>query len=220
LIDIDCQTHGDLPHKRFSKQTEAMEVKKVMDLETFSKEHPDLLKQIQKEAVAGASQDLQVQFDEKFKKIESTVQALQSTVDSQAATIKELGDKNLELSKDNALRAQNEMATKAGSIWTAKLSKSEIPEHMHVKAREHVKHDAFIDKETGECDWAQFAKAVEIEIKDWETNLSKGASSVSGGGYNSRSVEDDDGLDETELQQEDQWVDDMVALAQDDGGDE
>jgi hypothetical protein len=188
----------------------------IMDIKTFQEQHPDLFKQIQEEAVTGATKGVEA----KFSELSQTVTQLHKTVEGQAKTITDLEGKNLKLEKESLLRSESEAQAKADREWSVRLSKSDIPDHLHKKIAQHVKHAMFIDKESGQCDWAKFIKAVDAEIKEWETDLAKQRSSVEGSSYSQRRQEGDVKID-TELDaKENEEVDKWVALVQDPDGSE
>lgn len=218
-VELDCQFIGDGPFRsyHFIKNSNT-EDNVTMDYETFKKEHPELFKQVQDEAVLEMKEKTEIQSeqsDEKFSTLSSQVEKLQSLVEGQVQTIKDLESKNLALEKDNAVRTETELTNKALRIWTEKLSTSDVPEHMFKKIQKHVVHGSFVDAETGNCDWEKFKEAVDAEIKDWETSLSKSKSSVMGSGFNSK-VEEDEPEKAAFDKEDDEWVDMVFGLVSED----
>ncbi len=202
-IDLDCEFIGETSSKRYHFiQNSNMEDTHSMDRETLLKEHPDLVKEIQDDAVSVAKKETENQFGEKFQEISSKVSQLTEIAKTQTETIGDLTTKNLSLEKINAVRAETELENQAKGVWDGKLNLSGLPSHMFEKVMKHVTHGTFVDIKSGECDWNKFSEAVDTEIKDWETRLSKSASSVLGSGYNTRTSEDGN-THESELEKED-----------------
>ncbi len=132
------------------------EVSKVMDITTLSKEHPDLVKQIEEAALAAAK----AEFSKEETKFSETITNLTTQLSDSEKKI-------LELEKKDAQRAEREMAMRADTIWTEKLSASSIPERLFGKVRKNVSYSDFV--KDGVFDETEMTKGVEAEIKDWES---------------------------------------------------
>jgi len=155
------------------------EVLKVMDITTLSKEHPDLLKQIEDAAIAKAK----AEFSQEEVKFSQTITDLNSKLSDSEKKI-------LELEKKDAQRAEREMAMKAESIWATKLAASTIPERLFSKVRKNVSYADFVKE--GVFDETEMSKAVDAEITDWESlNI---AQPVQGTGFTKKEADGSDNL--------------------------
>lgn len=134
------------------------EVKTTMDMDTLKKEHPDLVKQIEDNAVS----DAQNSFSKEKEGLQTKVTELQTQLTSS-------GDKILQLEKKDALREERERAVQRDAevekIWSAKLSASTVSDRLHGKVRKMVNPDKFTKE--GMFDTDAFSKAVDTEIADW-----------------------------------------------------
>jgi hypothetical protein len=128
-------------------QTTMKEVKR-MDKEQLKKEHPDLYAEIVAE---GKAQFTAPQPDPEIK------------------TLKEdfvkLSEENKALKKENDVRREKELKLEADSIFTQKLSASEVPERLHEKVKGMVDYNKFVKDQA--LDTKAFGEAVDAEIKDW-----------------------------------------------------
>jgi hypothetical protein len=215
-IDLDCEFCGDPRTLQMDKKKEG---NKPMDKATLLKEHPDLVREIQDEAVAAVKTSLSAEIDQKIQPVLAQATALQGKIDAQVEMITALKGENLKLVEHNILQAEKADANKASGIWDTKLSKSEIPERRFSDIKEMVRHLQFVNKETGECDWTAFSAAIDAKIKDWEETMfsGSGSSSVLGSGYAGRSV--GKSPEEVALEAEDDaFVKNMLVLAGEKGG--
>jgi hypothetical protein len=156
----------ELTYEVLGEHTEQLtieEVKTTMDMDTLKKEHPDLVKQIEDNAVTG----VQNSFSKEKEGLQSEVIKLQTQLTSS-------GDKILQLEKKDALREERERAIQRDAevekIWADKLSSSNVAEFHYVKVRKMVNPDKFT--KDGLFDADAFAKAVDTEIPDWENIVS------------------------------------------------
>lgn len=209
-VELDCEFSGGEDSR--GHNTNIGEEHKTMKFtkETLFAEQPDLVKEIQEDAVKAAAKT-GTQFEDQLNDLTAKVATFQATVEKQAVTITELTNKNLALEKKDTLRTEAEFQGKADGIWEVSLSKSEIPERLHAKVKKHVRHTDFTD-ESGAYDWTKFEAAVVAEVKDWEAQIPKG-SSVQGGGYQKRTPESFS-EEETALEAEDEaYVKEMLELS-------
>lgn len=140
----------------------------IMDLAQLKKDHPDLYEQIVEEGKTAA----ETSFSSKEKELKDEMTGMQEKI----ATFE----------KNEIIRSENEMKTTAQSLFVAKLSKSEIPEHLHEKVMPHVQYSKFV--EDGKLNIETFGKAIDDEIASWiEAGVS---SSVMGSSFSKESEED------------------------------
>ncbi len=147
----------------------------IENLDQLTKEHPDLVTQIQ-EAVKASMETEFVKERETFK---TKLAAKDAELDGQNKRV-------LKLEKNDTIRSERELNNQADSLWVAKLAESDIPEHLYDKVKNQVRHSKFVKDEI--LDLEAFGKAIDDEVKDW---VDKGVveSSVKGAGF---SVERDD----------------------------
>ncbi|MEA2067014.1 MAG: hypothetical protein U9O65_08005 [Thermotogota bacterium] len=163
----------------------------TMTKEELLEKHPELVEEIQLEA----KKESEVEFAKKETEFSKKEEDLKSENEK-------LTDRTLELEKKEAIRAENELRKSADSIWTKKLSESDIPETLFEKVRQYVSHVKFTEE--GILNVEKFGEAVNAEIKDWE---SRGVTSkVIGAGFTEKTV------DETELAKTQKGIDDDVNM--------
>ena len=132
-----------------NKQTKGGDNMKLDELKT---KFPELVEQIEA-ALSG-------ELEEKFSKERADLKA------ENDRKLEEKEDRILSLEKKDTLRDEREMKTKADKIWIAKLTESEVAEHLWDKIQRHVLHGKFVKE--GVLDEAAFSKAIKAEIEDWE----------------------------------------------------
>ena len=156
---------------------------KGMDFEQLKKEHPELLAEIVKETTDDVTKTLTNKFDKDKAELEDR---LTQERDGHGDERKELKKEIAALQKSETIRTEKELRFEARTIWIDKLNESSIPDRLFDKVINQVAHDDFI--KDGEIDRESFEKAIDDEIKDWD---SRGITSeVSGFGV---SVKDIDG---------------------------
>jgi len=170
MVDID------LEEETFSLQGDVnnIEEKEVNDvpienIEQLSKEHPDLVKQIQEVVKA----EMETAFAAEKKALEDKLAAKEAELEGQ-------NERVLKLEKKDTIRSEREMKNQADSLWTAKLTESDIPDHLYDKVKNQVTYSKFVKDEVFDAE--SFGKAVDAEIKDW---VDRGVveSSVKGMGF-------------------------------------
>jgi hypothetical protein len=135
-----------------SDQTDNLEKEVTgMNFEQFSKEHPELLKEIVDKTTA----ELTAKF----------AQDLAQERDSFSKEREQLDKKLAELQKAEAIRREKELRFEARSVWMEKLSNSEIPDRLYDKVITQVNYEKFV--KDGSIDMEGFARAIDEEIQDW-----------------------------------------------------
>jgi len=167
----------------------------TMDLKELLEKYPELVKEIQLQAV----KDKEVELAKKESKFKKEKEGLEAEVEDLKTT-------TLALQKKDDIRTEKELKATADNIWTKQLSESDIPENMHDKIRRYVSHAKFTKDDV--LDVEAFGEAVKAEIKDWE-DRGVTSSAVQGSGFTKQTVDEA----EKELSAEDQKsVDDDVNM--------
>jgi len=165
------------------KELPSKEEHKIMDMEQFKKDHPDLYADIVKSATDKAVSS----FSAKETELSSTIVALTGKLSESDAKIQELA-------KKDALRNEREMFAESEVIWMQLLTKSEIPERMFGKVKKNVDYSKFVKDEV--LDKNTFSAAIVEELKDWTDFLTtKSESAVQGTGFSQRDIESKTVLD-------------------------
>ncbi|MFH1742633.1 MAG: hypothetical protein ABIH23_26815, partial [bacterium] len=171
---------------------------KNMDLETLKKEHPELVSALSEEVKTG----LQSQFDKEKAD-------LQAKLDAKGKEVDQLSGDVAELKKRDTIRTDKEHRVESERIFAKKLTDSDVPEHLHDKCMGTVSYAKFVKE--GVFDTEAFGKAVDEEIKDWETRLSQ---SVQGGvSQTGKELDADKKKAEQMTADDDAAVEKMLALA-------
>jgi len=131
----------------------------AMNLDEFKEKYPELLKEIE----TGLTATVTTSLTEQFKAEKATMRQQFDQEKGQLST------KVLTLEKREAIRTEKELKATADSIWTSKLSASEIPVRLFDKVRGQVNHEKFVKDDA--LDTATFSAAVDTEIADWEKDL-------------------------------------------------
>jgi hypothetical protein len=136
------------------------EVRTGMTLEELKKENPEafaaLMEEVKAEVTESVKTELEAKHEEEKKELENKHSEEKSG----------LTDRILDLEKKDALRSEEELKHRAASIWTSKLTESNIPEHLFAKVSAHVCYSKFVKE--GVFDEKAFGEAIDAEIKDWE----------------------------------------------------
>lgn len=191
-VDIEFEEETlSQKNKNETKEVKKMPFENIVEL---TKEHPDLVKQIQ-DAV---KTELTTSFDAEKKILTDSVAEKDALI---LAKDKELAGKDervLKLEKNDSIRSERELQGQADSVWTAKLAESDIPEHLYDKVRNQIPYSKFVKEEV--FDSEAFGKAVDAEIKDW---VDRGVveSSVKGSGFNTQ-VDDPEALSQKKVEKE------------------
>lgn len=165
--------------------TQGKEVKKMpLTLKQLTEEAPELLKQIQDDAIA----DSEKKFQKKRDDSEKERKKLQDEVDALTNANEGMTDRVAKLEKTDAKREQREQNNAADAIWQAQLEASDLPPKrfekikQHVKAKDHLGEKGLLDRE-------KFSGAVAAEIKDWEVDESVGTDVLGGTGASQREID-------------------------------
>lgn len=177
-------------------ETPPKEERKIMDMEQFKKDHPDLFAQVVKDATDKAASS----FSAKETELTGTIATLTSKLSESDSKIQELA-------KKDALRTEREMFAESEVIWMQLLTKSEIPERMFGKVKKNVDYSKFVKDEV--LDKSAFSAAITEELKDWTDFVTaKSESSIQGTGFSKRDIETKTVLDEENKK----IADDLFAL--------
>lgn len=162
-------SNNELSEKEIEKQKFGGPV--TMNIEQLKKDHPDLYKEVFGIGEAKARLTFKAKettLTEENEKLQGKVTTLSETVQTQGESIEKLES---HLDKEKALKAAEVLKAQADKIWTAKLSDSYIDEDLHEKAARMVTHSRFVEE--GKLNVEKFETAVDAEIKDWESRLTK-----------------------------------------------
>lgn len=170
-----------------------------MKLAELKDKHPDLVKEIMDEAKAQfSSQDSGLKIVN--EELSAKVLALSNVVEAQGKQI-------LQFDKNEEIRSAQELKAKADLLWTQRLAGSDLPENLFGKVRKMVSHTSFM-KETG-FDVDAFSSAIDAEISDWSSKLEASTPAIQGFGRSHKS--DDTTNPETELEDDQDFADDMLS---------
>ena len=158
------------------KEQPSKEDSKIMNLDQFKKEHPDLFAEI----VQTATDKAVSSFTNEKTVLTGTIESLTNKLSQSDAEIQRL-------SKRDAIRTEKEMFAEAEVIWTKKLVASDIPERMFEKVKKNVDHNAFVKDDVLDKD--AFSAAIDNELKDWEDFKSAKETRIQGTGFSAKDVE-------------------------------
>jgi len=197
MIDVEyCSNLND--------QTKGGGVRMPITLEKLKKEHPDIVKTIQDEAISKT----QEQFNQKNSDLQKIVNVLEKANEDLKEENNKFSERLAELEKENAIRRENDIRAKSVEIFKDLLSKSDISERMHDKVMLHVSYEKFVKEDV--LDVEAFSAAVKDEIVDWE---SKGVvSSILGSGVVSKSVDEDNTRLQEKNKENEKVIDRMLNL--------
>ncbi len=191
-LDLDTSTV-----QLMEEETTEKEVIQTMTLEELKEQNPEAYDALMDEAKGAVTEGIKTDLEKKFADEKKQMETKFSQEKG------ELQDRVLELEKRDAIRTENEIRANADALWARKLSESEIPEHLFAKVSRMVSYNKFVSD--GKFDQAEFVKAVDAEIKDWED---KGVTStVLGMSFTSKS---EDGSSEEDVKLQQKSVDDDV----------
>lgn len=171
-----------------------------MKLDEFKEKHSEafatLVDEITtevKEAFAKEKTDLEATFAQEKKDLTETFAeektayeaAHKGDLDGRDARIQKLEEGNLKLEKSDTLRTERERKAGADKIWTDALAESDIPEHVHAKAKNQVRYTSFM--KDGSFDTVAFSAAVKAEIESWEKDGI--TETVLGSGFSGKDVD-------------------------------
>jgi len=126
----------------------------IENVEQLSKEYPDLIKRIQDAVKA----EMETAFS-----VERT--DFQTKLAAKDVEIAGQNERVLKLEKNDTIRTEKEIKNQANSIWTEKLSESDIPAYLYDKVRAQISYSKFVKDSI--LDVVEFSKQVDDEIKDW-----------------------------------------------------
>ena len=179
------------------KDKPSKEEPKIMNMEQFKKDYPELYADIVKTATDQATSSFSVKENE----FVSTIKELNTQLDNSAKQIQELA-------KRDALRTEREIFAESEVIWMQLLSKSEIPERMFSKVKKNVDYSKFVKDEVLDKD--AFSTAIMDELKDWTEFINvKSEPRVQGTGFSKMDIDN-----KTALTEENKKIaDDLFSLA-------
>jgi hypothetical protein len=172
----EVQLSYELTLSKIDTKPPQKEDPKIMNLDQFKKDYPELLAEIIKTATDQANTSFVN---------EKTV--LTGTIEALTVKLTESDSKIKELAKKDAIRAEREMFAEADSIWNQKLKDSKIPERMFNKVKKNVDHNAFVKDDV--LDKTAFGAAVDAELKDWEDFKVDEDPKIQGTGFSQKDVE-------------------------------
>lgn len=181
-------------------------------------DYPELYHQIRAEA----ERDLRASFEAEKHGLEAQVAGLKVELQERDKHLQAQETRILKLEKAEYIRLEQEKANRVAAsserIWTKALAVCEIPEKMHGKVRAMVSTDAYVREDI--LDEEAYTKAVQSEIEEWE---GKGmTTSILGTGFGNK--DDGDNIDpkaksdQHQTQEDDAWVQKMLSLAGQKGG--
>ncbi len=190
-IELEEETLSQNVNNTIKKEVNKMPFENVTEL---SKENPELVKQIQ-DAV---KIELTKSFDAEKKILTDSAVEKDKLLLAKDRELAGKDERVLKLEKNDSIRSEREVQGQANSVWTAKLSESDIPEHLYDKVRNQIPYSKFVKEEV--FDSGAFSKAVDAEIKDW---VDRGVveSSVKGSGFNT-TVDDPEKLSKQRVEKE------------------
>jgi len=178
------------------KEKPSKEDKRIMNIDQFKKDHPDLYAEIVKSATDQATSSFSIKETE-----------LTSTIATLTGKLSESDSKIQELAKKDALRTEREMFAESEVIWMQLLTKSEIPERMFGKVKKNVDYSKFVKEEV--LDKIAFSAAITEELKDWTDFVtSKSESSIQGTGFSQKDIDNKTVL----IEENKKIADDLFAL--------
>lgn len=202
-IEVTLETisnaRSDHPENNTEKEVEGM------NFDQFSKDHPELLKEIVDKTTA----DLTAKFVQEKKTLEDK---LAQERDGWSKEREQFNEELAKLQKAEAIRREKELKLEARAVWANKLSNSEIPDRLYDKVMTQVNYERFV--KDGSIDMEAFSKAIDDEIEDWK---GRGVtSSAIGFGVSLKGVEDERTRKFKQQEDEDeQAVKEMLAIVGD-----
>jgi len=158
-----------------------------MNLAELTEKHPELLSEITESVRTRVTAELTATFTQEKKDLKKTMtDKFNQERDGLEGKVQGLEEKVLKAEKAEAIRTVKELKLEAQTIWTRKLSQSNVSENMYEKIVGHVSHEKFVKDDV--LDTEAFGTAIDAEIKDWE---GRGATStVLGAGFSVKDTED------------------------------
>lgn len=177
---------------------------KKMTLEELKAQHPELVSEIEKDVTikfTDEKQQIQTQFSTELEAVKKEVQDLRT--------------ENQDLRKRDVIRTEAENFAKSEAIWDRALASSEVPENLRDKVRTYVDHTKFVKDSVLNIE--EFTKAVQDEIKDWETKFTEAIASrtpVEGVGTLGRRADDGSSPAEEFTKDDEDWLNSMTKFVQ------
>jgi|GEM_PF-1186205 len=182
---------------------------KGMDLNEFKEANPDAFTELMEEAKG----KLKTEFDAEKKILEDKHSTEKTGLEKEKTDLEtkmaERDKRVLQLEKNDAIRAENEIRVQAEALFDSKLSESSIPDHLHDKVRKMVGYADFVAE--GVLDVEKFTKAVDAEIKDWEDK--RVTSTVLGSGFSKKEVDGNTEEQKLEDKENEDAADELLSLA-------
>lgn len=173
------------------------ETPKIMNIEQFMKDHPDLYAGIVKQAT-----------DQAVGSFSKEKTELTSTIETLTVALAENRKEVQELSKQNAIRTERELFSDSEVIWTKKLVASEVPERMFGKVKKNVDYSKFVNDD--KLDVSAFSLAIDEELKDWSEFLKIKEPNIQGTGFSQKEIS----VDSSTISKENQTIaDELFALS-------
>jgi hypothetical protein len=122
-----------------------------MDIAQLKKDYPDLYKEVFSLGETAGKEAAEQKFTSEKTELEASLETMKSDL--------------AKFAKQEAIRAEKEMRMEADALFSAKLAKSEIPEHLYSKVRPHVAYTKYVNE--GVLDKEAFGKAIDSEIQSW-----------------------------------------------------
>jgi len=158
----------------------------IMDLKELKEKYPNLVTEIENSVKKEFSEVI----ENKDKEITDLNTKIASLSEEKTDSAKRIAD----LEKREAIRTEREMKASADGLMQEKLSASKIPSRLHEKVTKHIDYSEYV--KDGSFDKAEFAKAVDAEIKDWESNFDFSEPVIKGLATSKNTDMVDDGSDE------------------------
>lgn len=133
-----------------------------MDKKELKEKHPELFSEIMEDGKKLGKEEAETQFSQERQGFQTQVTDLSTKLSSQQDQINKM-DKDLTLSREV------QMKTEADKIFSEKFSDCDIEPRLESKVRNQINHQKFVKDD--KLDVEGFSKAVEEEIKDWESKM-------------------------------------------------
>lgn len=150
-----------------------------MDMKELKEKHPDLFAQVIEEGKKAAKEEAEGAFSQER-------QQFQAQLDTTNQKLSETLDRTAKMEKELALAREGQLKAEADKLFAEIFADSDIEPRLEPKVRNQINHSKFVKDD--KLDVEAFTKAVEDEIKDWETRLP--SSGVSG--FSNPNDHDDD----------------------------
>lgn len=186
---------SDGNHSSFSDINDNLTEGSIMDKVQLKKDHPELYAEVYgdgetagKDAATAAFGKEKADMDVKFE---------------------EMGTSIARFERAETIRSERELRNEAAALFASKLSKSDVPEHLHEKVKKHISYTKFMSD--GKLDVSKFTEAIDTEISSW---IDLGVStSVMGSSFSSDESEITDKKEKLEKEIDDS-VDTLLSVVQ------